>query len=249
MEYPAHPSSSSEKFISDWRVVPHWDKLCFPVRSIRKGKHGEEMLRLIQRISLVGLLLLSACGQPPATENEAPLKIYRHAMDGAPGSFDPAQSASIYANFIVVNLYDTLYRYKYLARPYRLQPNLAAALPEVSDDGLTVTIRIKPGVYFIDDPAFEGNKGREVKAADFVYSIKRHFDPGTRAQGAWLWQNRIEGLDQWKQDGSDYDQVVPGLRALDDYTVQITLTRPFPQLVHTLTAPFSAVVPLSLIHI
>ena len=164
-------------------------------------------------------------------------------MDGAPASLDPAQAASIYANFIAVNLYDTLFRYKYLARPYRLQPNLAASMPEISEDGLRIIIRIKQGVHFIDDPVFDGAVGREVRAQDFVYSIKRHFDPSTRAQGAWLWQNRIEGLDSWKKAGSDYDIEVPGLRALDDYTVQVTLTRPFPQFVHTLTQGYSAIVP------
>jgi ABC-type transport system substrate-binding protein len=164
-------------------------------------------------------------------------------MDGAPGSLDPAQAASLYANFIVVNLYDTLYRYKYLARPYQLKPNLAEGMPEVSEDGLVLTIRIKKGVHFIDDPAFRESIGREVTAGDFVYSIKRHFDPGSRAQGAWLWQNRIVGLDRWKEEGSDYDKEVAGLRALDDHTLQITLTQPFPQLVHTLTQGYAAVVP------
>jgi oligopeptide transport system substrate-binding protein len=201
------------------------------------------MLKYLQIIILLVPVLLGGCEQQPPANNGSPAKIYRHAMDGAPGSFDPAQSASIYANFVVINLYDTLYRYKYLARPYQLQPNLAAALPEVSEDGLRVTIRIKKGVQFIDDPAFEGGTGREVKAGDFVYSIKRHFDPNTRAQGAWLWQNKIEGLDLWKTEGSDYDVEVSGLRALDDYTVQITLIRPFPQLVHTLTLEYAAIVP------
>jgi ABC-type transport system substrate-binding protein len=194
-------------------------------------------------IFLLAILLSAGCGQPPATNEDGPLKIYRHAMDGAPGSLDPAQAASLYANFIVVNLYDTLYRYKYLARPYQVQPNLAATLPEVSGDGLRLTIKLKKGVFFIDDPVFEGGVGREVKASDFVYSIKRHFDPNTRAQGAWLWQNRIVGLDQWKSEGSDYDREVAGLLALDDYTVQMTLTKPFPQLVHTLTQGYAAVVP------
>ena len=202
------------------------------------------MLKKRKIIILLVLSMLAACGQAPDGGGEiSKPKTYRHAMDGAPGSLDPAQAASIYANFIVVNLYDTLYRYKYLARPYQLQPNLAAAMPEVSADGLTLTIRIKRGVFFIDDPAFEGAAGREVNARDFVYSIKRHFDPQTRAQGAWLWQGRIEGLDRWKTEGSDYDEEVEGLRALDDYTIQITLTRPFPQLVHTLTQGYAAVVP------
>jgi len=204
------------------------------------------MLKKSQNKILTGsllLLMLTACGDPAATDHRQSAKIYRHAMDGAPGSLDPAHAASIYAKFIVVNLYDTLYRYKYLARPYQLTPNLAAAMPEVSDDGLRLTIHIKPGVHFIDDAAFDGGVGRELRASDFVYSIKRHFDPDTRAQGAWLWQNRIVGLDLWKKEGSDYDKEVEGLRALDDYTIQITLTQPFPQLVHTLTQGFAAVVP------
>ena len=159
------------------------------------------MSKKFQIIILMVLLMLGGCGEPPATNNGIPVKIYKHAMDGAPGSLDPAQATSLYANFAVVNLYDTLYRYKYLARPYQLQPNLASAMPEVSADGLRLTIKIKKGVYFIADPVFEGGVGREVKAQDFVYSIKRHFDPKTRAQGAWLWQNRIAGLDHWKKEG------------------------------------------------
>lgn len=201
------------------------------------------MLKHFHTITLLALLMLGGCGEPPPTNSGHPDKVYRHAMDGAPGSLDPAQAASLYANFLVVNLYDTLYRYKYLARPYELQLNLAAAMPEVSEDGLRVIIRLKQGVHFNNDSAFEGAVGREVTAEDFVYSIKRHFDPATRAQGAWLWQNRIVGLDAWKAAGSNHDIEVPGLLALDDHTLQIKLTRPFPQLVHTLTQGFAAIVP------
>lgn len=178
----------------------------------------------------------------PAGRDLAP-SVYRHAMDGAPSSLDPAQASNIYANFMAVNLFDTLYRYKYLARPYLLEPNLADGMPQVSSDGLIYTIRIKPGVHFIDDPSFPDGKGRAVRAADFVYSIKRHFDPSSRAQGAWLWQGRIVGLDEWKDAGADYDQAVSGLRALDERTIQIQLISPFPQLPHTLAQGFSAVVP------
>jgi len=169
--------------------------------------------------------------------------VYRHSMDGAPTSLDPVHASTVYAKFLVVNLYDTLYRYKYLARPFELEPNLAEELPQVSADGLIYTIHIKPDVYFSDDPAFPQGKGRLVTAEDFVYSIKRHFDPQTRAQGAWLWQNRIVGLDEWKENGSDYAQEIAGLQALDDRTIQIQLISPFPQLTHTLTQGHSALVP------
>jgi ABC-type transport system substrate-binding protein len=190
------------------------------------------------------LLVTTSCDRGMDGTQPAPgLSVYRHAMDGAPTSLDPAHAASIYANFLVVNLYDTLYRYRYLARPYELEGNLAEALPQVSADGLIYTIRIKPGVQFIDDPAFPEGSGRIVRAEDFVYSIKRHFDPATRSQGNWLWRDKIAGLDEWSTGGADYSQEISGLRALDDWTIQIQLIAPYPQLTHTLAQGFSAVVP------
>ncbi len=187
--------------------------------------------------------LLLACGPNSPPAGPPGERSYVHSLDGAPGSLDPARAGTLYANFLVVNLYDTLYRYRYLARPYALAPNLAEGMPEVSPDGLSYTIRIKHGVRFIDDPAFPGGSGREVTAEDFVYSIKRHFDPATMTQGAWLWQGRIVGLDEWKAAGADYARPVPGLQALDDHTIRIVLTREFPQLLHTLAQGFAAVVP------
>jgi oligopeptide transport system substrate-binding protein len=183
---------------------------------------------------------LTACG---GSEPTGDVKVYRHSENGSPTNLDPIQTSTIYANIITVNAYDTLYRYKYLARPFELAPNLATGLPEVSDDGLTYTFRIKQGVEFIDDEAFPGGIGREVVAEDFVYSIKRHFDPGNISQGSWLWDGKIEGMAEWAAAGADYDALLSGLQALDDYTIRIRLTRPFPQLTYTLAMGFSAFVP------
>ena len=187
-------------------------------------------------------MALGACGPADAPE-QGERVIYRHSMDGVPGSLDPARASSVYNKFLAVNLFDTLYRYRYLARPYALAPNLALELPQVSEDGLVYTIRLKKGARFVDDPAFPGGIGREVTAEDFIYSIQRHFDPGTLAEGAWLWQGRIVGLDDWKAAGSDYAQTVPGLRALDTHTVRVELTAPFPQFTHTLAQGYAAIVP------
>jgi oligopeptide transport system substrate-binding protein len=170
-------------------------------------------------------------------------KVFRYSLDSAPTSLDPVRAGTLYANSIVLNLYDTLYAYKLLQRPYELKPALAAAMPEISADGLTYTIPLQAGMRFMDSPVFADGKGREVTANDFVYSLKRHFDPTTRPAGAWLWQGRIEGLDEWKKNGSDYAEEVSGLRALDRHTVLIKLKRPYPQLIDTLTMGFSAVVP------
>lgn len=192
---------------------------------------------------LFGVLLttIAGCGGDDKLDSDA--KVYRHALDGVPNSLDPVHASTLYANHLVLNVYDTLYRYQYLARPYQLTPNLASAMPEVSSDGLVYTIRLKPGVRFIDDEAFADGQGREVIAADVVYSLLRHFDPATRSQGAWLWRGFIVGVDEWAAAGADYDQAPPGLTALDKQTLQIRLTRPYPQLVQTLAQGFSGVAP------
>ncbi|MDH3621002.1 MAG: ABC transporter substrate-binding protein [Gammaproteobacteria bacterium] len=171
------------------------------------------------------------------------IKVYKASMDGAPSTIDPVQASNVYANAVVLNAFDTLYRFKYLARPYEVTANLAAGMPEISEDGLVYRIRIKQGAHFIDDPVFEGGAGREVVAEDFVYSIKRHFDTTQRPRGAWLWQGRVVGLDAWKDAGSDYDEQVEGLRALDRYTIEIRLIKPYPQLVYTLAQGYAAIVP------
>lgn len=189
---------------------------------------------------IAALAALAGCGSRDAGSG---LKVYRHSENSAPTNIDPIQSDSVYANILTVNAYDTLYRYKYLARPYELAPNLATGMPEISADGLTYTIRIKQGVEFIDDEAFPGGAGRGVVAGDFVYSMKRHFDPANISKGAWVWEGRIQGMEEWISAGADYDAEVSGLTAPDDYTIRIQLTKPFPQLIYTLAMGFAAVVP------
>ncbi|WP_376697075.1 ABC transporter substrate-binding protein [Wenzhouxiangella sp. EGI_FJ10305] len=195
------------------------------------------------RLAALWLAVLATVGcQPsdPGTGHQE--KVYRHAIDGAPTSLDPAHADNVYAATLVKNLFDTLYRYKYLERPYELTPNLAEGFPEVSDDGRVYRIRLRANARFADDTAFPGSHGRRVTAQDVVYSMKRHFMAETRSRGAWLWRDRIAGL----EDGveiSDPQEPVAGLRAIDDRTVRIELTEAFPQFPHTLAMALSAVVP------
>jgi len=125
----------------------------------------------------------------------------------------------------------------------RLRPNTALALPEASADFKTFTVRLKPGIYFSDDPAFKGVR-RELTAADYVYSIKRHFDPRWKSPNyTTLNDNRILGLDEVRQAGLrenkpfDYDKPVEGLRALDRYTIQFRLGAPNPRFTDQLSDP------------
>lgn len=213
------------------------------------------MVKQVQLIFTVFLIssLIACGGQSPTNSTEQQpkkentrypgKKVYYHSMDGTPTTLDPVRAAVIYSNFLVLNIFDTLYSYKYLARPYDMKPNLATGMPEVSEDGLTYTITIKQGVHFQNHEIFPNSIGREVHASDFVYSIKRHFDKANKSQGSWLFSDRIVGLDDWKLEGSDYSQNIEGLQALDNYTIQIKLVKPYPQLIYTLAMGFSAIIP------
>lgn len=187
-------------------------------------------------------LALGGCKKPFGDREELN-NIFRFSAAGAPVTIDPAQASTAYENLMVTSIYDQFYEYKYLARPYQLKPRLAAGMPEVSEDGLVYTFRIKQGVRYADDPCFPDGEGREVTVHDFIYTMRRQFDPQTLPQGEWVWRGKIKGLDEWKDAGSDYSQNIAGLQALDDYTLQITVNQPFPQLVYTLAMGYSSFVP------
>ncbi|PXA05329.1 hypothetical protein DDZ13_00240 [Coraliomargarita sinensis] len=200
--------------------------------------------KLITSLAAVGLLLTIPCGcKKPFSDREQDNNVFRFSGSGSPVTMDPAAASSTYENLVVTSIYDQFYEYKYLARPFELKPKLAAGMPDVSDDGLVYTFRIKKGIRYADDPCFPDGEGREVVVQDFIFSLKRIFDPKNLPQGEWVWRGKIKGLDEWKATGSDYSQEIEGLKAVDDYTLQITVNEPFPQLVYTLAMGYSSFVP------
>lgn len=173
-----------------------------------------------------GALLLSmALSYASASE---PVKVLRYILPAAETSFDPVIARDLYTGHVLQAIFDTLFTYDYLARPVKLAPAAAAALPEVSADGKTYTIRLKKGQMFTPDPAFKG-KPRELTMADYVYSWKRLFDPKLSSPHTWLLEGKIVGLDALAQEARasgvfDYAKPVPGLELLDPYTLRIHLT-------------------------
>ena len=159
----------------------------------------------------------------------APQKVLRYAFRVAETGFDPAQISDLYSRTIAANIFDAPLQLEFLARPVRARPNTASALPEVSADFKTFTFTLKPGIYFTDDPAFKGKK-RELVAQDYVYSIKRHYDPKLKSPNLYSFENdKILGLSELRQElikagkPFDYEREVEGLRALDRYRFQIKL--------------------------
>jgi len=159
-----------------------------------------------------------------------PAKVLRYVFPAAESGFDPVAVHDLYSSQVLRSVFETLYSYDYLARPVKLVPQAAESLPIVTDGGKTYTIRLKKGIYFATDPAFNG-KRRELIMADYVYSLKRLIDPKLRSPWSWLVEGKIVGLDaidqQAKKAGPfNYDAPVEGLELLDRYTLRIRLKAP-----------------------
>jgi ABC-type transport system substrate-binding protein len=157
-----------------------------------------------------------------------PAKILRVSFPAAETGFDPVRVSDLYSNIVNEAIFERLLTYDYLARPAKLVPMTAESMPEVSDGGRTYIVHLKRGIYFAPDPAFKGQR-RELTAEDYVYSFKRFADPANRAPYGFMLQGKIVGFDEQteaaKKSGKfDYDATIPGLVALDKYTLRFKLT-------------------------
>jgi ABC-type transport system substrate-binding protein len=190
------------------------------------------------RIALLAVAV-SACGvaAKPA-DGPDPRKVLRYAFEVAETSMDPQRVSDVYSNIVNNAQFDAPLRYDFLARPPKLVPNTLEEMPKFSDDYKTLTFRVRPGIYFADDPAFGGKK-RELTAEDYVYTIMRLFDPKLAAFMLGEVEGYIVGSDELlkrvrKANKMDYDTPLEGLRALDRYTVQIKLNDPKPNWIYNL---------------
>lgn len=185
-------------------------------------------LRIARRwLPIVAILLANASALADDPKWADPAKTIRAMFPIAETGFDPQATQDYYSSLIEAAIFEPLYSFDYLARPYKVVPNTAAAMPEISADGRVWTMRVKPGIHFADDPAFGGRK-RELTAADYVYAWKRLLDPKMRSPFLWYLENKIAGseevLAKAKQEGKlDYDLPIEGLKEIDRYTIRLTL--------------------------
>jgi len=182
----------------------------------------------VRRVSkLLAAAVVAASLAPPVLGAE---KVFRYAFEIAETGFDPVELSDLYSSNVIANIFDPPLTYDYLARPSKLVPNTLAAMPEITESGTLYTMKVRPGIYFADDDAFKGKK-RELTAQDYVYSIKRHFDPKKKSPNLYLFEGNFVGMDEVlakarKTNQMDYDSRVEGLHALDRYTWQVRLKQP-----------------------
>jgi ABC-type transport system substrate-binding protein len=202
---------------------------------------------MIRRTAVLLALLapLFTAAAPPAASpgGAAAKKTLRVSFAGAENGFDPAQISDTVSAALVGSLFEAPLSYDVLARPVKLVPQAAVALPEVDADHTRFVFRIRPGNFFPDDPAFKGAK-RELVAEDFVYSVKRYYDPAVRSPTLFHYENAgLLGLSELRRKAIadktpfPYDTPVDGIRALDRYTFEVRTSRPAPRLPYVFASP------------
>ena len=139
--------------------------------------------------------------------------------DADPQSWDVLATSNAADSEILVNTYDGLVEYD---MENQLQPALAESW-EKSEDGLTYTFKIREGQIWVDN---QGRKVADITADDFVAGMQHMMD----AMGGLEYLvcsgcANIVGADEYVNgDITDFAEV--GVKAIDTYTVQYTLTQP-----------------------
>lgn len=141
---------------------------------------------------------------------------------------DPHIAFDVASGVVIEMVFDSLYRYD---QKIQLTPNLAESLPTISDDGMTVVVKLKRGVRF--------HNGRELVARDVVWSFERMMSPALFSPGA-PYYSAIDGAPEYQAKKADR---IRGLSAPDPYTVVFRLSQPDQSFVHTLAMRFAAPLP------
>ncbi|MBI3558506.1 MAG: hypothetical protein HY074_19725 [Deltaproteobacteria bacterium] len=177
---------------------------------------------------LVGVLLLVA-GCTSKREISAPTEnALRIPLEAKVTSLDPHRTTDAYSSVSQSVAYESLFQFHYLKVPMTPVPALAESMPVFSKDRKTLTIKLKKGVHFQDDPCFTstGGKGPEFTAADVIYFFERIAEPKLASPVFGTFEHKVVGIDEFHAGKA---KTVAGVRALDPYTVEVRTVVPMPR--------------------
>jgi ABC-type transport system substrate-binding protein len=193
------------------------------------------------RSPLAALALAALCAAAPAPAADPP-RVLRTVIGIAETSFDPQFASDAASAAVIDEVYEAMLDYDYLARPLRLVPRTLEALPVSPDGGRTWICKLKRGIRFTPDAAFDG-KPRELTAADYAYTYRRVLDPAVKSPWLWLLDGKVEGGDAARERATksgrfDYEAPLAGLEVVDRYTLRIRLVAPDLRFPYVLAIPY-----------
>lgn len=199
------------------------------------------------KILIVFFLFLNfSCTQDKKKNYDQKLKL---ALSTEIPTIDPAVAFDTVSAQVLGQIYETLFEYQYLQRPLTLRPLLAKDFPKIENNGLKYTIKLKEDVLY--HPHKLLTPGRTVIAEDIINQIKRLAFKKTQGNGWWLFEDKIIGLDEFRDKAATLDDFinmsVKGLSAPDKSTLVIKLKKPFPQLIYAFALTLTTPIPIEVI--
>lgn len=144
---------------------------------------------------------------------------FNYPMSADPEHLDPWRSTTVATRRILVNVYEGLTTLD--GRTAEVVPALATGW-DISEDGLTYTFHLRQGVLF-HDVAGVTYEDREMKADDVVWSFQRYLSEDTSVSQHPEYLLSLVGAEEYLAGEADS---VAGMRVVDDYTLELTLTAP-----------------------
>lgn len=151
-------------------------------------------------------------------------------------TLNPSSITDATSGFIATQIHDCLVKLN--MSTLKVQPSIAEKW-EIDPSGTKYTFSIKKGVMFQDDECYSDGKGREVKASDFKYSFeilckKSDYNKDFSA----TFKDRVVGANEF-YDGKGE---LSGIKVIDDYTLEVVLTKPSTVFLQILAEPSCAVI-------
>lgn len=195
----------------------------------------------------ISLIIFFGCTK----KNERHDKTLKIALTSNVSTLDPVNSYDNVSGSVVYNIYEQLYEYHYLNRPYELKPLLAESMPIMENQGKRYVIKLKKNIRYHNHPAFKG-KIRYVTAEDFITQIKRLAFSPLNSTGWWIVDGVVVGANDFKKTvGNDFNKFkstsIKGVSAPNDYTLIIDLLQPSPQFIYKLAMSFMSPTPMEVI--
>ena len=169
---------------------------------------------LLAAVGLLSVGVLTACSSSSKTSG----KTYNYVYGGDPATLDYLATNKKNMTTAVSNGVDGLFENDQYGN---LKPSVAENW-SVSQDGLTYTYKIRKGIKWYTS---DGEEYANVTAKDFVTGLKHAAD--TNSEAIYLLQNSVKGLNDYLS-GANKDFSNVGIKAVDDYTLQYTLSQPEP---------------------
>src|SRR5215471_15614973 len=165
-------------------------------------------------------LLIASC----YSKEKINKKIFHYNEQTGIASLDPAFAKNQSVMWPVHQLFNTLVE---TDDSLHIVPSLAKSWT-ISADRLIFTFYLRNDVFFHDDAAFAGGKGRKMTAHDVEYSLYRIIDRQTASPGSWIFNRKVDSSQPFK--------------AIDDTTFQLKLLRPYNPILGILSMQYCSIV-------